>query len=572
MPNPFYLFPPIGGFGNPSQPWEAPSQFPDIDLNAHKGKAHLLEAQPKDITVGLRFRAYGPNGSFERPSWRARGQKVYIHPATTHGRTSRPEDSPANLVVPGVMTPTLNYVRSLWNGANPMDTSRPTIGVIDLVDNNGRLEYILDYGWDTAPIIIKRGYANALFNTWATVGRFAGASVLGDVDSKKIQLRDLGYKLKVKIHNKFYTGEGGREGDESMKGVWKPYAIGYVFNAEPKLVNAEKHLYQWSFVSSEACSAARHGGSNIIIAADYPTYEALDAAIVGLAIPAGQAATCLAESMIAFNLTVEKSIRVDVQGDNTTRFSHTTPLTRGEIVRRIATCYGDSYLNDGTEIDINAFTVLDQDHAAICGYYFDSETNKDDALTMIMGGILGYFYVTPLGQLTVGYARVPRSTESVADIEYKSYGMGKPIITDELVPRAQTQIGWRQNYGPESVDQLSSGVDPGFAAILGQEARYESAGDNNIVNIYPTAPTVKIIGGFWFQADALAEAQRQDQVMGKVRRRWRWTMEIDAFADIINRVYTITGVNRLKLGASKPLLCVLVQSTGFGTVTTEWWG
>jgi hypothetical protein len=49
-------------------------------------------------------------------------------------------------------------------------------------------------------------------------------------------------------------------------------------------------------------------------------------------------------------------------------------------------------------------------------------------------------------------------------------------------------------------------------------------------------------------------------------------MEIDAFSDILNRVMTITGVNRLFLGASKPLLCVSVSSVGFGVVRTEWWG
>jgi hypothetical protein len=569
---PSYLFPPIGGFGNPSQPWVAPEQFPEIDLIAHKGKAHLLEAQPKDLVTGLTFRAYGPAGGLDRPSWTVRGQKVYIHPAATLSRSSRGEDSPSNTWVPGVMQPTLNYGRSLWSGADPMNITSPASGVIDLQDNNGRLEYLLNYSWDTAPIVIKRGYTDTLFATWGIVGRFAGANIVGDMNKKTIRLRDIGWKLNVLLHNEYYAGTGGREGGSGLANVWKPYTIGYCFNVSPVQVDSPRQIWQWSFTSSEALDECRHGGTVLDFHADYATYELLAAAVDALAIPDGYYGTCLAESMVAVSLDITRSIRLDVQGDNSTQLGHTTPTTRAEIVRRIATCYGESYLNDTTEIDVSSFTTLDQDHSAICGYFFSREIKKDEALTKIMSGILGFWHVTPLGQLSIGYAKIPESSDSIQDIEFQSYGMGLIQMIDFVPPRAKTQIGWRENYGPETIDQLSPGVDQTFAVILGNESRFESAGDGGVVSVYPTAPTVKLQGGFWNQADALAEAIRQDSVMGKVRRRYRWTMEIDAFADILNRVMTITNVNRLFLGASKPLLCVSVDSRGFGTVTTEWWG
>src|SRR5262245_43394753 len=118
MTNPEYLFPPIGGFGNPSNPWVAPDQFPDIDLQAHLGTGYLLEAEPKDLGVGISFSAYGPLGSLDRPGWSVLGAKVKIYPAATLSRSSRPEDSPSNTWVMGAMTPTLNYSRALWSGAD----------------------------------------------------------------------------------------------------------------------------------------------------------------------------------------------------------------------------------------------------------------------------------------------------------------------------------------------------------------------------------------------------------------------------------------------------------------------
>lgn len=572
MTNPSYLFPPIGGFGNPSQPWVAPDQFPDIDLIAHQGKAHLLEAHPKDLVTGLSFRAYAPAGSLERPSWSVRGQRVYIYPAATISRSSKNIDTPPAQWVPGVMQPTLNYERSLWSGADPLNNTKPGQGVIDLADNNGRLEHLLNYSWDTAPIIIRRGYSTSLFSTWGTVGIFAGANIIGDMEKKTIRLRDIGWKLNTLLHKEYYDGSGGRNGDAALKDVWKPYAVGYCFNVTPVQIDAARQIFQWSFSPSAACTELRHGGTVLTFHADYATYELLAAAVDALAIPDGKYGTCLAESMAAVSIDLTRSIRMDVQGDNSTKFAHTTPLTRATIARRIATSYGDSYLNDTTEIDVNSFTVLDQDHAATVGFYWDKEINKDAALDEVMGGILGFWHVTPLGQISIGYAQAPIAFDSVADIPFQAYGMGLIEMTDFVPPRANTQIGWRRNYGPETPDQLSPGVDETFKVILGNDARYESAGDSNTIAIYPTAPTVKIFGGFWSEADALAEAVRQASVMGKVRRRYRWTMEIDAFADILNRVYTITGVNRLFLGESKALLCVSVESVGFGAVTTEWWG
>lgn len=573
MSNPFYLFPPIGGFGNPTTPWVAPDQFPAIDLIAHRGKSLLLEGQPKDVVKGINFKAYGPCGGLERPKWNVKGQKVFIYPAATVARSSRDEDMPANTWVPPAMQPTLNYGRSLWDGADPTSVTQPAQGVVDLDDNNGRLEYLLNYSWDSAPLIITRGKDTDLFSTWSTVGRFSGANIIGDMTKKTIRLRDVGWKLNVLIHNKRYLGTGGREGNTSLVNVWKPYAVGYCFNVPALQIDSPRQIYQWSFTSSAACTALRHGGTVLTpTGVDYATYELLAAAVDALVIPSAHYATCLAESMVAVNVSITRSIRVDVQGDNSTQTGHTTPLTRGQIARRIATVYGDSYLDDTLEIDTNSFTVLDQDHAATCGFFWVNETNKDAALDEVMSGIIGFWHVTPLGQLSIGYAKSPSLSDAILEIAYQDFGMGLPTMTDFVPPRQKTQIGWQRNYGAETIDQLSPGIDQTFAAILGQDSRFESSGDSNIVAIYPTAATVTIQGNFWNQADAAAEATRQGQVMGVVRRRWSWTMEIDAFADILNRVFNVTGVNRLFLGASKPLLCVMVDSFGIGQVTTEWWG
>lgn len=568
-----YLFPPIGGFGNPSHPWTPPDQFGAIDLQAHRGKSLLMQATPKDLVTGLSFKAYGPLGGLERPSWRVRGNKLYIHPAATIARSSRANDTPSNTWVPDVMQPTLNYGRSLFQTADPMSTTKPASGVIDLDDVNGRLEYLLEYSWDAAPIVISRGYRTSLFSTWATVGRFSGANIIGTLDKKTIKLRDIGWKLAIPLHNKYYGGTGGRDGDPGLKGKWKPYTIGRCFNVPPVQVDGAHQIFQWSFQPSGAVDELRHGGSVLTpTGTDYATYELLVAAVVALAIPDAHYATCLAESMAAVSIDITRSIRIDVQGDNTTQFAHTTPLTRGAIVRRIATCYGDSFLDDNLEIDTDTFNSIDSVHTATVGFYWSDIIDKDIAIDEVMAGILGYWHVRPTGLLAVGFAKSPISFNAIMNLEFQSNGMSLIEMTDFLPPRAQTQIGWKRNYGPESRDQLSPGVDETFAAILGEDSRFTTSGDPGVLSIYPTAATVIIQGNFWNESDAAAEAYRQAIVMGVERRRYRFTMEMDPFADILDQVANLNNVNRLALGDSKPLLCVNVDSVGFGVVTTEWWG
>lgn len=562
-----WLFPPIGGFGNPSSPWSPPSGVSQIPLTGHIGKALLMEAEPKDIVDGLRFRAYGPAGTLERPSWRIRGNKVYIHPAATISRSTRPEDRPSNLYVPDVLQPTLNYGRSLFEKADPRNVSRPAEGVIDLADVTTRLEYLFNYSWDGAPITIKRGNPRDLFSAWAVVGRFSGANIIGDEDEKTIRLRDNGWRLKTPIHSEYYTGLGGLGGDEGLAGTWKPYCIGWVFNIEPVLMDGANQVFQFNIVESQAVMDLRHGGVSIDFWADYDTYEELIAASV----PTGYYATCLAQSLVLCSFDIDKGIRLDVRGDATTRFDHGAPNTRAAVVRRIATYYGESVLNDFRQIDTASFNRLEETQPATVGYYWKTEVNKDDAITEVMSGILGWWHVKPDGRLAIGYARELRSLDAQGTIPFEGYAMSKISMIDFSTPRAGTHIGWRRNYGPQTREQLAGSVDEETAAILREDSRWSVTNNSAVLSIYPTAEIVKIHGGFWNQSDAEEESGRQQILMGKVRRRYRWTMEIDAFADILDKVFVITGANRLALGEEKPILCVSVDSVGFGPVTTEWW-
>lgn len=568
-----YKFPPISGFGNPAHLWHFNYGGVPIQLTGHRGRALLMVAKTKTVIHGFKFGPYGPIGTIEHPgksAWRWVGGEETIYPAATIARSSSNTDMPPKTWVPDLMTPTINFGRTLFTGVEPTDIASAAAGVIDLIDTGGQLEYLLDYIWDGAKVTIKRGPADQPFSSWAEVGIFTAAACIGSLDKKTIRLRDLGWKLATAFHDETYDGSGGLGGDDTLKGTAKPYAVGYLFNITPVSINAASQIFQFSFMPSAAIYDLRHGGASIAFYQDYPTFEALQAAT---GIPSGMYGSCLAQSLVRPNITLNYGITLDVLGDNTVQNGHPPPVTRAGIARRLATCYSDeSNLDDYTEIDVASFESVETDHPAFLGYYWTDQISKAEALNQVMGGILGWWHIRPNGQLAIGYTREPNSINSVQNMEYKSEGMGLIEIIDTIQPRWTTKIGWQKNYTQQTRDQLAGVVSQGAATVYEGQSFYAESKDATVHVLYPTARIVTIDGGFRDQDDAQVEADRQQIMMGKERRRYRWEMQIDPFADLINQVVTITNVNRLSLGAAKPLLCVSIDTPGIGATTTEWWG
>jgi hypothetical protein len=553
------FYPPLGMFGGPGQPWPLSYGVDPLDLGAHKGKDLMVVAEPIDPTLGLALGPYGPMGA--TPSypgsaadgwgdWGWKGLPVTLYVANQWPRPpSANDDTPPAQYVPARLLP-FNFGAALFDGVDPLSRNQPGEGILEFADPDDQLEYLLGYVWDAAAIRLMRGTPGSRFDTWSTVGKFRAAGLLYDLDGKQIHLRNLGWQLSGPLHGEFYAGTGGVEGDDSRKGTFKPWALGYCFNVEPVLLSATDQIFQWSLGASQACSALRHGGVPIDFHADYPTYEALRDA----AIPSGRYGTCLAKSLARPNLALQYGIRVDVIGDADVAWGHPGPTRRAGIARRIATTRGPNRLDDVEEIDMFAFSAFDQRHTAPVGWHFGEQISKAEALDRVLAGVLGWWRVGPDGQLKIGYVGNPAAGGPLA-FAYKADGMGLPRKTAWGPPRAGTFVSWRWNYGREQRSALALGVAEADAALFTQPARYASAQSPAVTAHYPTARVVKLDeAGFWNEADAVLECNRQQGILEVERQGWEWDLAIDPFADIVGLQGAIHGVNRLGLGAAKPFL------------------
>ena len=563
------FFPPLGQMGGPVQPWPLSSGVDPLNLAAHLGKDLLLIAEPADRSNRVALGPFGPLGDMLWPDggeWGWNGRPTTLYIAATTGRSTDNDDTPAAAWVPGKLQP-FNYGFSLFDGVDPTQRSRPGEGVVGLADPDDELQSLLDFVWDGAPIVLKRGARGTPFSTWETVGRFSSAGMLPDLDQKQIHLRDLAWQLGGPLHAEYYGGTGGLDGDASLRGAWKPWAFGYCFNVEPVLINAATQIFQASLTSIAAVTHLRHGGVVLPVDSDYPTYDALAAATV----PSGKFSTCLARGLVRPNVALQYGIRVDIVGDNETAYGHPGPTTRAAIARRIATTRGVNRLDDNSDIDATSFNRVEARHSAPVGWHFADQISKADALDRVMAGILGWWRIRPDGRLAVGWVDTPTRGAGLA-LTYGAEGMGKPRMTGWAPPRAGSYVSWQTNNAPQQRTELAPSVDETSAALYGQDGCWVASFSPSVAALYPRAGYARVEGGFADEGDAKVECTRQQDLLCVERCRWQWELEVDPLADFVGLGCTINGVNRLRLGESKPLLIVGLNATGGSGVTVDFWG
>ena len=550
------------------------------NLGAHEGKGYLLSLAPFDaeLTIDLPGPPL-PFGCIDRRTARyftSQGRAATIYPAATGNaaRSSAATDTPADTWVPGKLSGAFNYQISLFSGADPTGGGSATVGIFELIDPDGELDDLRTLGWDGAPIELKRGEPEALFNTFSTVAKLTTAGLRYNTRKKEILLRDLAHQLtQGELHGQRYGGTGGADGDASLAGRIKPIAIGDVFNISPVLINATGLIYQVSCTSVLAIDAVKDGGAALAVDADYATYALLAAAVVA----SGHYATSKALGLFKLGATPVYLITADVRGDNDTINGITYPHTRASIARRIATGRGNIRLSDPDEIDLAAFEYLEQYQSATLGYFWDGEISKAAAIAEVMAGCLGWWTMRISGKLAVGQLEDPATAVPLFALAYPSAAndtesrLDEPAMTDYQPPRRATLMGWRRNYTPMSANQIA-GAAAADAAILQAASRLVTADDPWVSSGYPTAPVVTVAGGFSSQSAATLEANRQMRLLRTRREVFEIPAVLDPFGDYAGRVISITDAERLGLGAAWRGFCSGVAVNGGAKIILKLWG
>lgn len=555
-----------------------------LNLGVHEHKGYLLAATPFDaaLTLDLPAPPY-PFGSSARRApriARSQGRAATIYPAATGNaaRSSANTDTPAATWVPGKLSGAFNYEISLFLGADPAGGGQATVGVLELLDPDGELDGLRTLGWDGAPIELKRGDPEAAFSSFTTVAKLSAAGLRYNVRKKEILLRDLGWRLaQGELHGLRYGGTGGADGDASLAGRIKPYAIGQVFNISPVLIAAASLIYQVSCSSVLAIDAVRDGGQTLTADADYATYDLLLAAPVA----SGHYATCKALGLFKIGAAPVYICTADVRGDNDTMIGITYPHTRAHIARRIATGRGTIRLRDPLEIDGTAFEYLEQRQTATLGYFWDQEITKAEALAEVMAGCLGWSTMRLNGTLAIGALEDPANVAPLFSLSYPADAgdvesrLDEPAMTDYKPPRRSTLMGWSRNYTVMSADQIAGAIlsgQPTTAAIYQRDSRFTVSGDLWVEGAFPSSPVVTVAGGFAYESDAQLEGDRLRRLLRTRREVFEIPAVIDPFSDVAGRVINVANAQRLGLDTSRNLFCFGIAVNGNAKPILKLWG
>jgi len=560
--------------------WVAYTGVDPANMGSWEGQAYLLAVTAFDkdgstTRVGALPLPFGDIDLMTPFAVATRGAMTTLYPAATIGRSSRPDDVPANLYVPGRLEPGFNYTVELFSGADPLATGSNTIGIIQLDDPEGELDGLIGLGWDGATLTLYRGDPADYFSGWNVVAQVTAAGLLHDANIKEIQLRDLAWLLDTApLHGQIYGGTGGMDGDPNLAGFNKPYAIGHFFNATPVPLNAALEIYQLSCSSMQSI-LAKDGGDALTLDGDDPDY----ATLAGAAIGDGHFRTCLALGIYRMGGKPVLIATADGIGDADVINGHGTPLTRGQICRRIATGRGLVKLDDVAGLDNASFADLDNKQPGPCGWYWNdgsnASTTKGAALDTMMPGCLGWWFMRLSGQLAVGQCEDPELQTAAYSLSFPAEDAGEvrvflPSMTDYKPPRQATYIGFQKNFTVLQTNQTAGILDPTTTTILKNATQYAKSLDPWASSSYPTSPIVQVDGAFAFQIDAQAEADRQQALMRVRRARYTLPVALDPAGDFPGRILNLANYGRQGWGSSRNFLCCGMNAQG--GVSIELWG
>jgi hypothetical protein len=240
------------------------------------------------------------------------------------GYTTKPGDTPANTT----FEPRLNDPGSLSRSTFASGTTKGSVevgyGRVILENADGALAALRGYGWGRQIriwSITTRLDPNKVAFTNA-VRQFTGivSHVEADYDRIFLVIRDELGLLDVPLQDARFdgtsTGATGIEGNENVEGLVKPMAFGAnLRNIALPLVNNSKEARGWNFDRSgavkptDALTALRNAGATYTLSGtDHADLATLFAATV----TAGQADTCIAESLLRTSGSVTGEITADV--------------------------------------------------------------------------------------------------------------------------------------------------------------------------------------------------------------------------------------------------------------------
>lgn len=488
----------------------------------------------------------------------AAGGATTVFRYSTRGYVTLPTDTPANTYwEERVKTPGL-LRQSMFSSGRTSGESEVGYGVIELVNNDGALDHLIDYAFDGWPLkIYTLEDENAPFSS--AVVRFSGTmeqAEFGDT-LMVLRVRDLMQSLDKPIQTVTYAGTNvgasGLEGSsDSLKGKVKPLTFGTVFNVAPAQANTTALIYQVNDGPISTCNVFDRGIA-LTKGTDYTS--ATD--MTGNVPAAGTYRVYPAGGYFRLGSTPSGMVTADVVQSATS--------TVADTVQVVASRAGVGGVHS---LDI---TALNTKNNAPVGIYINSETTVLQAISNLTNSIGAYCMFDNESRLRLGRLELPYGTPDHTLDDWEILDISRIVSSDTErgIPAYKVTVKYGRNYVVQTMTDIAA------AAQVQSERRgidYRNAfnQDDSVKLQYPLSEELVRETLLVNEADAQAEASRLLNIYKTRRDFFEVTCRTDKQIEIGQTVHVTYPRFLLNNGKLLRVLAVEPDYTLNRNILTLW--
>lgn len=364
----------------------------------------------------------------------------------------------------------------------------------------------------------------------------------------EIPLTDATYFIEKPLQSTFYLGTGGYEGPTTLTGAPKPKTRGGtasypITNVTPVLVDATNLIYQYNDAAGTVVNLYEGGAVTYTSGGNVADLYASPPA-------PGQFKTDNARGLFRLGTKPVRPITADVTGSFAVAGAQTTAanIAINLLLEDAATPPGN--------IDTASFSALNTAYPWISGYYFDTEIDVTEAVSLFLRSVGAKLIAARDGKLkavplrAVATSATPAATWTTSEIVTLSpQRMGEPLDP----PADLWRIGWGMNHTIQNTDLTPTIADARKSLIANdwQIAGYFSA-DVNAAYRRPSRPAV-VPTALLVQADAATLATSTGGLWSNRRRLYSVELPIEVgllrdLGDIVRITYPMDDLISGKLG------------------------
>ncbi|HJW23754.1 MAG TPA: hypothetical protein VJ576_02560 [Rhodocyclaceae bacterium] len=401
----------------------------------------------------------------------------------------------------------------MFDEARTSGTSRIGFGVLELVNADGALDALMDYGFDGRPLTLRAVEPGAALASAVDLVTLTMQQAEFGKRSISIRVRDLQAALAVTLASTTYAGTNvlpaGLEGTaDDLKGQPKPRLYGTVQNIAPPCVNTARLIYQVHDGAVQDIAAVYDQAVALTRGADYLSQADMEAT----APAAGAYRAWLGGGCFRLGSSPAGQVTADAS-----RGATAADRCVAKLLQAVAL---DAY----PAVSINAadVTALATAASGEAGHWVASADSALQVMDELAGSVGAWFGFDAAGALRLGQLQAPAGVASLTLGAIEIVDLDRVANNDTAngLPVWRVRLQYGRLYTVQTTD-LAGAVSAARRAELAKEYREATVTRAAVKTKHPLAGELERRSLLLASADADAEASRLLDLYGVDRHTWK---------------------------------------------------